>query len=268
VQARESPLIVLDAGSGARRLGEDCAKRESGFNPLSANVQHKDEVHFFLSHVHWDHVQGFPFFVPAYMPKTKIFFYEHSRAPAAISDTMKLQQRPPNFPNVNFKTLPGEVMFREMPVPFLSPVRVGAATVAAFPVQHPNSAFGYQVKADGKAFVFATDNEHGDALNPVLLQAAQNADILYYDAQYLPEEYPKKINWGHSTYEWGVLTALAANVKTLVLGHHEPSRDDFGLAKLLSRAKEFAASQVRKKGNKGKTIEVRLAYDGMVCELR
>ena len=258
----------MDAGSGARRLGEDCAKRESGFNPLSANAAHKDELHFFLSHVHWDHVQGFPFFAPAYMPRARMFFYEHSRVPTAIQDTLKLQQRPPNFPNVNFQTLPGKVVFREMPVQSLSPVQVGAASVAAFPVQHPNGAFGYNINIDGRSFVFATDNEHGDGLSPVLLQAAQNADILYYDAQYLPEEYPKRRNWGHSTYEWGVLTALAANVKTLVLGHHEPSRDDFGLAKLLSRAKRFATAQLRKKENKGKTLEVRLAYDGMAYELR
>lgn len=256
----------MDAGSGARRLGQDCAKREKGFNPLSSDARHNDELHFFLSHVHWDHVQGFPFFAPAYVPKTRMFFYEHGCAPTAIQDTMKTQQRHPNFP-IEFQVLPSEVVFRELPAQFFSPVQVGAAYVAAFPVRHPNGAFGYQIKTDGKAFVFATDNEHGDALNPVLLQAAQNADMLYYDAQYLPEEYPKRINWGHSTYEWGVCTALAANVKTLVLGHHEPSRDDFGLAKLLSRAKGFAASQVRKKENRGKQLEVKMAYDGMVCEM-
>lgn len=90
---------------------------------------------------------------------------------------------------------------------------------------------------------------------------------MYYDAQYLPAEYPGKYDWGHSTYEWGVRTALAANVKTVLLGHHEPTRDDFGLAELHSRAVEFARALTSSGEHKGKTLNVLMAHEGLVQEI-
>jgi ribonuclease BN (tRNA processing enzyme) len=127
---------------------------------------------------------------------------------------------------------------------------------------------GYSIEIDGKKFVCATDTEHRAVEDPFLVELAKDADILYYDAQYTPEEYsgkegPSKVRWGHSTYEWGVKTALAANVDTVVLGHYEPARDDFGVEKLMERTLEFKNECLWLPENKGKSLNVMMAYQGL-----
>lgn len=148
-------------------------------------------------------------------------------------------------------------------------IKLGKLEVGYQELTHPDSIFAYSFLVDGKKFVCATDTEHKDSPDPRLVNFAKNADILYYDSQYTPEEYlgtkgtltgaVPKFDWGHSTYEWAIRNALAANVALVVLGHHEPLRDDMGIYALNERALEFRDSLLKLPENKGKKLEVVMA---------
>ena len=153
-------------------------------------------------------------------------------------------------------------------------IELGEATKIDYTeLTHPDSVFAYSIHKYGKKFVCATDTEHKDSPDPRLVELAKDADILYYDAQYTPEEYQgtnklnTKFDWGHSTYEWAIKNALAANVDMVVLGHHDPGRDDFGLDELALRAIDYANEQMELPENKGKILSVVMAYEGLELEI-
>lgn len=279
VQVKDSPLIMIDAGTGARLLGRILAGRlfssSGNLNPLNTEEEYQRQIHQFFTHYHWDHIQGLPFFDPAFIPgDAKIFikFYGKKDAKVRLSHVLGGQQQYPNFPVV-WEDMPCDKDYQELPR--LSPFtfKIGQATVTYQELTHPDSVFAYSISLNGKKFVFATDNEHKDVPDPRLVRLAKDADILYFDAQYDPEGYigdPKsvtgplpKIDWGHSTYEWGVRNSLAAGVKALVLGHHEPRRDDFGIELILERALRFRDEQLRLPENEGKKLEIVLASEGL-----
>ena len=273
VQVEDSPLIVLDVGSGARLLGTELAKRlfsGKGFNPLSDKVENKSDVHILLSHLHWDHVQGFPFFVPAFLPGVKISMYGRANSHKSLEETMRGQQEFPNFP-VEFSDLPCALSLIELRRIVPPNITIGQATVSAMELSHPDGVFAYRIDARSdaskKTYVFATDTEQRDIVDTRLVKLANGADILYYDSQYLPEEYGDKLDWGHSTYEWAVKTALAAEIQVVVLGRHEPMREDFGLHSMHVRAQEYAEAQLRLPENSGKRLQVVMAHEGLVQEL-
>jgi len=278
VQARNSPLIVIDAGTGIRELGNVLLGRifsGENLNPLDENVA-KDNaslrnMHLFFTHYHWDHLQGFPFFAPAFLPmpdkKLNINFYGKRDARENLSDVLIHQQQYPNFPVV-WGDMPCGKYYHEMPRLESSTFQVGDAKVTYQELTHPDSVFAYRIELAGKSFVCATDTEHKDTVDPRLVKLAAGADILYYDAQYTPEEYigeigVNKFDWGHSTYEWAVKNALAADVGTVVLGHHDPAHDDFMLDEIARRAKNFRDEQLSLPENKGKELGVIMAYDGL-----
>ncbi|MFH1221741.1 MAG: MBL fold metallo-hydrolase [Candidatus Micrarchaeota archaeon] len=276
VQVKDSPLIVLDMGSGARMLGNELAGRffspdKLGFNPLSTTDEFKNQIHVLLTHVHWDHIQGFPFFAPAFFPGVDMKFYGRANSRQTLEETLRGQQQFPNFP-VEFIDLPSSHDCKDIRRMAPPTIRIGAATINAVELSHPDGVFAYKIEAgqgaDKRIYVLATDTEHRDILDPRLVKLAKDAHILYYDAQYLPgADYAGKFDWGHSTYEWAVKTALAANVQTVVLGHFEPTRDDFGLAALHKDAVAFADAQLALPENKGKFIRVVMGYEGLVQEL-
>jgi len=153
-----------------------------------------------------------------------------------------------------------------------SPIKIGHLSVYPQELTHPGSVFAYAFEIKGKKFVCATDTEHKNVPDPRLIRIAQGADVLYYDAQYTPEEYQgtldnSKFDWGHSTYKWAIKTALAARVSILVLAHHDPSRDDFSLEKIKEKALQFLAEQLKLPQNKGKKLKVLLAYQGLTLSL-
>lgn len=278
IQVKDSPLIMIDAGTGARNLGKVLLGRLFGaknLNPLNSVEKHNKDVYLFFTHYHWDHLQGFPFFAPGFLPgglRVNIHFYGKSNTRQRLSEVLAGQQEYPNFPVV-WEDMPCNKNCVELGRLEPNCVQVGEAKVTYQELTHPDSVFAYKIEAAGKKIVCATDTEHKDTPDPRLVNLAKGADILYYDCQYTPEEYVgtpgtltgalTKFDWGHSTYEWAVKNALAAGVKTVVLGHHEPMRDDFRLEEIMARALAFRDEQVKLPQNEGKTLEVIMGYQGL-----
>ncbi|MBW2993569.1 MBL fold metallo-hydrolase [Candidatus Woesearchaeota archaeon] len=264
IQARDSPLIMIDAGTGARALGDALLGRlfgDGNLNPLNSNKETEKDIHLFFTHYHWDHLQGFPFFGPSFMDKVKIHFYGKKDARKQLSDVLSGQQQYPNFP-VEWHDLACEKEYDELGRLTSRALDIGNAKVTYQELTHPDSVFAYAIEVGEKKFVIATDTEHKDSPDPRLIKIARGADILYYDSQYTPEEYNDaklpKFDWGHSTFEWAIKNAAAANIRTVVLGHHEPKRDDFKLSELRQRAIEFNQEDPRK---------IIMAYEGLEQKL-
>ena len=239
--------VVLDAGTGLRALGAT----------LAAPV----EVHLLLSHFHWDHIQGFPFFTPAYIPGNRIDIYGPERAAGRdVRAALDAQMRAPHFP-IGLEAMRAELGFH--PVPAGGQLRLGIGTtidpgirlgtaspeaprlaplgspidVTAAAANHPGGCLAYRLESGGRSVVYATDTEHGADVDCGLVELARGCDLLIYDAQYTAAEYPAKRGWGHSTPEEGVRLAHAAGVGQLVLFHHDPGHDDAAIARMEQSAR-------------------------------
>ncbi len=243
VEARTAAghVFVFDCGTGARLLGD--ALTADLTQPVSASI--------LFSHTHWDHIQGFPFFAPAFEPQNTIAVYAPEGGRRSLHDTLARQMEHSYFP-VDLSQLPATLTYLDLGE---GAHRIGGARVVAQYLHHPAVTLGYRVEADGAAIVYACDHEpFGGALwrkdaAPGRLEAilhdgdrrhAQflaDADLVIHDAQYTPEEYPAKKNWGHSTFEYVVELAAAAGVKRLALTHHDPSHDDDFIAEIERRAR-------------------------------
>lgn len=271
LRIKDAPLIVIDSGTGMRRLGEYLIGRlfrGESLNPLNSDEQSKRQIHLFFTHYHWDHLQGFPFFAPAFIglegKVVDMHFYGKRDARTTISDVLIGQQEYPNFPVV-WEDMPCTKEYTMLGRLNNCKINLGAAQVKYQELTHPDGVFAYRIDAHGNSFVCATDTEHKDNPDPRLVNLARNADILYYDGAYTPQEYlgekgPNKFDWGHSTYEWAIRNALAANVRHIVIGHHEPSRSDFSLDELEGKAQWFKNDLIDRY-YPGKILEVTFAYD-------
>jgi phosphoribosyl 1,2-cyclic phosphodiesterase len=199
--------IVLDGGTGLRALGAEIGNR-----PLKATI--------LFSHLHWDHIQGIPFFGPLYNPESRITLV----GPEGLEDALQAQMSRPNFP-VGMEVMGAKIKF--LTVYPGDAFAVGSVKVETAALNHPGGAIGYRLSRNGRTVAYLCDHEHTDyGFGDELRDLARDADLLIYDAQYLPEEYPQKTGWGHSTYEIGAELARAAGARRLVLTHHEPSRSD------------------------------------------
>lgn len=239
--------IVLDAGTGIRRLGEGLLKE----GPVSVSL--------LLSHLHWDHIQGLPFFVPAYLPGARLEIVGAHGGVMGVRDALAHQMTAPVFP-VRLDDLGAEIACREVEggrAFRLGPG--GEVEVRTARLNHPGGVLAYRIDFDGKSLVYATDTEHGEGVDPDLRALAEGCDVLVYDSQYTPDEYRgeggrSKVGWGHSTYVAGCELARAAGVGTYVLFHHDPTRSDAGVADLEKRARALFPSAVA-------------AREGMVLDL-
>jgi phosphoribosyl 1,2-cyclic phosphodiesterase len=205
-------LLVLDAGTGIRPLGE---------RMLREGIR---ECAVLSSHLHWDHIQGLPFFLPAWIPGHRVTLVGRP----GIRQALETQMTPPCFP-VRLADMKAELAFRE--VESGERIEIGEASVRAATLNHPGGVYGYRVEHGGASVVYATDTEHYACPDPHLVELARGADVLIYDAMYTEDEYagrigPTKVGWGHSTWEAGVAVAEAAGVGRLVLFHHDPRRSD------------------------------------------
>ncbi|MFA6888874.1 MAG: MBL fold metallo-hydrolase [Candidatus Woesearchaeota archaeon] len=264
IQIPDSPLIIIDAGTGIRRLGLDIKDiRGNRYNPMS-NIGNT-EVHILLTHFHWDHVQGFPFFNPAYDSNTILHVHGRRVQGESIESILNKQQQAPLFP-VPLSKMTSSRSFHSHDLPII-PFGIGNAHVEYRFLEHPQEVLAYAISYNGKKMVCATDTEHKNVPDPRFVSLAKNADILIYDSQYTPEDYPLKKGWGHSTYEEGIKIALAANTKCLVLFHLEPTYDDRKLAQMERDAQEYARQQLKLPENIGKELQVVVAYQGMVQKI-
>ncbi|MBS2020418.1 MAG: MBL fold metallo-hydrolase [Deltaproteobacteria bacterium] len=222
--------IVLDAGTGLRGLGNELLRTN---DDLSLTL--------LLSHYHWDHIQGLPFFVPAYMKQTELTVVGGANGVMSVREALTHQMSAPLFP-VRLDEIGARLATREVKMGEV--FDVGEAKVTVAKGNHPGGVMAYRIEHEGKSMVYATDTEHYACVDPALKRLSEGADVLVYDSQYSPEEYKTKVGWGHSTYVEGAELARAAGVGTYVLFHHDPMRNDEGIADLERRAGELFASSV------------------------
>jgi phosphoribosyl 1,2-cyclic phosphodiesterase len=227
VRLTNGTLIILDCGSGMRGLGKSL-QSEFGERPIEAAL--------LLTHFHWDHIQGIPFFPPFYRRGNQFIFHSVLRTDSGLQETIEGQMANPYFP-VNMGVMASQ---RHFSSPDNVPANLQGATLRSAPLNHPQGCVGYRIDADGGAFVLATDNEPGSPVHDrALSDLARDADVLVYDAQYTPEQLAgEKKGWGHSSWLEGVRIAQECNVKNLILFHHDPDSDDAHIDGLVLKARQ------------------------------
>ena len=218
-------VILMDTGTGARRAGQDMVRR--GIK----------DVHILVTHTHWDHIQGFPFFQPAYSPDVSLHFY--SCIPN-LEERFTTQQHP-DHQLAQFRDLPCKKSFTT--VEQGTPFQVGSLTVDAQPLIHPGGSASYKIRHNERTFVFATDTEfYGPELSTLVQKYDRffhGADMLIIDAQYSLTEAEQKRGWGHTAMTIAVDCAMHWDIGKLGLTHHEPAHSDETVRELFARATEY-----------------------------
>jgi len=220
-------IYIFDCGTGFRVLGHQL-ESEFGERPFSAHV--------FVSHFHWDHIQGIPFFRPLYdNPNSQFFFHSSSRV-RGLKQVMEEQMASPYFP-VNLDQMRAEQNFYDIDAGRID-VGDGVKLQTAW-LNHPQGCMGFRLETKDGVIVYATDNEPGDAaFDKAVRKLAEGADVLIYDAQYLPEEYEaRRRGWGHSHWREAVNVVMESGAKELVLFHHDPDHNDILIDKVVKEAR-------------------------------
>jgi len=270
----DDQLVVLDAGTGIRTFGLDLLRR-----------QERGRIHLLISHPHWDHIQGLPFFVPAFRDGYELKIYGYESNNQELEKTLAKQMDPVYFP-VQMGDLSAEIDFHRVEEGsfFIQDNRIDTIFL-----NHPGYNLGYRMNYNGKQVVYATDNQPFGGGRPLgmwsteeyfqsvktqnhdfihlnvedpeqrIVEFARDADVLIHDAQYTPAEFEEKNDWGHSTYQYAVEVAMQAGVDTLILFHHEPEHPDAMIANIERQAQSMLES-------KGSNITCKAAYEGL--ELR
>ena len=244
--------LVCDMGSGLRELGNQAMAEWDGEEPLSFDI--------LMSHVHWDHIMGFPFFPPAYVPGAKIRVHGGHDF---VERAMRQQHSAPCFP-VDFDALGADISFHVLEVG--SPVAIGGFRVTPKKQIHHADSYGFRIESENRCMVYSTDSEHqeGSAEEAEAFAAFfRGADLVVFDAMYsLADAITDRHDWGHSSNVVGVDLCIMAGAKRLCLFHHEPRNDDETLQQILEQTVRYA--------NLSETsipLEVVSAYDGMTLDL-
>jgi phosphoribosyl 1,2-cyclic phosphodiesterase len=258
LMAPDGTQFILDCGTGLRMLGNRWAAPSGGKNP---------GTHIFVTHYHWDHIQGIPFFAPLYVENNEFHFYSF-RSKFLGRDSLKqvfeAQMALPYFP-VDLSAMNAKRKFKEVDGGESFTVRENKITARW--LNHPQGCLGFRIETPAGIVAYATDNEPGDAkLEENLQELAAGADIFINDAQYTPEQMATtRKGWGHSSWKEGVRVAREAGAKTLVLFHHDPDSTDRMVDSLLKQAREefdsvFAASEgmVITLGAPGETVQAHM----------
>jgi phosphoribosyl 1,2-cyclic phosphodiesterase len=249
-------LIIFDAGTGIRSFGD-----------YLINNGESVKAYLFISHPHWDHIQGFPFFKPAFIPGNELTIVGTERAEKSLSEIISEQMNRIYFP-VQLHDLKAKIKF--VPVSEEGEMNVFDAVVKMIYVNHPGFALGYRVDYRGKSLIYISDNEPFDRASAVSLSNfepkvkekylnsgsedpnqrvfdfCRNADVLIHDTTYTPEEYIDRIGWGHSDYLFSMRLAAEANVKKLIIFHHDQNHSDEKIDDILKKCKK----EIRSRGYK------------------
>ena len=234
----DDAYLILDCGSGARRLGHRIATRRKGPRTL---------IDLLFSHYHFDHIEGLPLFNPLYDETVTVRIHGFAPQGQTLQETFERLISPPYFP-VRLSGTPATIEYVEVDG---QPFEIGDVTISTLPLNHPDGCIAYRLERGGRRVVFATDHEHGDpGVDKALIAFSEGVDHLIYDATYVPAEYELlRKGWGHSTWYAAVATARRAGVKNLVLFHHHPDHTDDELDAILRLAQdEFPATIVAREG--------------------
>ena len=249
-------LLVLDCGTGAHELGQH----------LQLHAESSLAGHLLISHTHWDHIQGVPFFAPFFVPGNKWNIYAPQGFGEALRTTLAGQMEYSYFP-ITPEAFSAALSYHNVGEGVF---RIGSTRIVTRYLNHPALTVGYRIEADGGAIVYACDHEpHArdaamaigdlqgqDALHSDFLRGA---DLVIHDAQYLAAEYPAKQGWGHSTVEYAVRACERADVRCLILTHHDPSRDDAAVDRVVAHALSFRGKPA---------LEIVAAAEGLTREVR
>lgn len=261
----DGELIVLDAGSGIRKLGL-ALENEFGSRPIKLSL--------LITHVHWDHIQGFPFFVPSYHDKNQIRIFGNDGAHSTLREILKSQMTTPFFP-VALYDLPGRIQFENLD---RREFQIGNVRIRSRLANHPGVCVGYRIFTSSGSIAYFPDHESyeasklhsadGQLLSPEqtkkraqeeraeLVKFVEGCDLLILDTQYTDEEYLSHVGWGHGSLSAAVSTALDARVRKLILFHHDPTHDDEMIDQMVETARKLAAA----KG--GNHLEIEGAREG------
>jgi len=249
IRTKSGDIIIIDAGTGIRRLGNQLAE-ENG-----------RDFHFIFTHAHWDHLIGFPFFKPLHSKSSRIHMHRCPYHSKFVEIILSKLMAPPYFP-VKYSDITAQLSYPDAcPLEF----EIGSVSVVPIALSHPNGGSGYKFVEEGRSFVFLTDNELGYTHPGGLafgdyLEFAGGADLFIHDAEYTPQEYRTFIEWGHSVYTDALDIAQKAGVKKLGLFHLNQERTDRQMEKIVKDCRDRIAA----KGLKLKCVGV---TSDMVFEL-
>ena len=226
----DGQIVVLDAGTGLRSLG------------VALGSEFRDrpqELTLLISHTHWDHIQGFPFFAPAYQPQNRVRVLGYEDARRGLQEALLGQMVAPYFP-VALSEMLGSIVFEELKN---TTFQVGPIRVSACRTNHPGACYGYRLDTSGGSICYVPDHEtsaeSSGSGNEAVSKLIHDADIVILDSKYTVEEYREHAGWGHGCMDEVIRVAREARVKRLYLFHHDPSHDDEFLDRMLQRARRL-----------------------------